>query len=380
MIRSYLSIAPTWNFSAISNQPFDSSCFFGQEYAKMLVNYRRISLILGTALILSALFSSPLALSCTRIVKAAPGQDTLVGRNMDWFSDLQTNLWVYPQGLTHDGGATVNSLSWTAKYGSVVATAYENAITTDGMNEKGLAAHMLSLAGSNYGKRDETLPGLSVMLWAQYYLDNFQTVAEAVRFTEANTFQILPAMDAHTGRYINLHLALEDATGDSAIIEYTNGSPSIYHSRDYTVLTNSPTYDKQLLNLKQYQGFDGEKRLPGTTDSLDRFVRATYYTAHLPAPISMRDAVAGVMSVMQNVAEPYGIASHERPEITPTVWRVVADLTKRVYYFNAIAGFNTIWIRLDEFKLQPGAAVMKLDLENNLDLAGDVSGKFVVVS
>jgi penicillin V acylase-like amidase (Ntn superfamily) len=338
----------------------------------MLQSFRCLKLAFLASFVLSTLLSSNIAFSCTRILKASPGQNTLVGRNMDWSDDLQTNLWVYPQGLAHDGNAPVNHLHWTAKYGSIVATAYDTAITTDGMNEKGLAAHLLSLAGSDYGKRDENLPAISLFLWAQYYLDNFQTVDEAVRFTERTAFQILPAFDTHTHQYIKLHLALEDATGDSAIIEYTNGKPTIYHSRDYTVLTNSPTYDKQLINAKQYQGLGGDKPLPGTIDPADRFVRAAYYTARLPQAKSTHEALAGVISVIQNAGQPYGTTS-------PSVWRVVADLSQRVYYFSSLMRFNTIWARLDKFKLLPGSPVMKLDLGDNPDLVGDVSEKFVSV-
>jgi penicillin V acylase-like amidase (Ntn superfamily) len=327
---------------------------------------------LWVTLIVWAFFSSNTAFSCTRILKAGRGLATMVGRNMDWDADLQTNLWVYPEGLRRTGTDAANALHWTAKYGSIVATAYETAITTDGMNEKGLAAHLLSLAGSDYGKRDETQAGVSVLMWAQFYLDNFQSVDEAVRFTETNAFQLLPALDAHTNRSIDLHLALEDASGDSAIIEYTNGKPTIYHSREYTVLTNSPTYDRQLLNVKNYQGMGGDKPLPGTTDPMDRFVRATYYTARLPLPESTQEAVAGIMSVIQNTGQPYGTRAH-------SIWRIVSDLTHQVYYFNSLNRFNTIWVRLDKFKLLAGAPMMKLELGNNPDLVGDVSKYFVPV-
>jgi len=37
------------------------------------------------------------------------------------------------------------------------------------------------------------------------------------------------------------HLALADASGDSAIFEYISGKLVIHHDRKYTVMTNSPT-------------------------------------------------------------------------------------------------------------------------------------------
>jgi len=59
-----------------------------------------------------------------------------------------------------------------------------------------------------------------------------------------------------------MHLVIGDRAGDSAIIEIINGKPEIYHGRAYRVMTNSPTYDKQLPELKRYQGFGGQKPPP----------------------------------------------------------------------------------------------------------------------
>jgi penicillin V acylase-like amidase (Ntn superfamily) len=70
-----------------------------------------------------------------------------------------------------------------------------------------------------------------------------------------------------------------------------------------------PTFDKQLENLKQYQGFGGDKYLPGTTEAADRFVRAAYYQKSLLRDVTTaREAVAGVISVARNVSQPFGTA------------------------------------------------------------------------
>ncbi len=50
----------------------------------------------------------------------------------------------------------------------------------DGMNEKRLAAHLLYLDGSKYPSGDGKKPVLSNMAWAQYVLDNYGTVKEAL--------------------------------------------------------------------------------------------------------------------------------------------------------------------------------------------------------
>ena len=48
--------------------------------------------------------------------------------------DLLTNLWKLPRGIERKDGAN-GALTWKAKYGSIVATAFD-LIATDGMNEK----------------------------------------------------------------------------------------------------------------------------------------------------------------------------------------------------------------------------------------------------
>ena len=70
-----------------------------------------------------------------------------------------------------------------------------------------------------------------------------------------------------------VHISLEDRTCDSAVIEYLAGKATIHHDRRFTVMTNEPTYDKQIENLKRYRTFGGDKPLPGERTPTDRFVR-----------------------------------------------------------------------------------------------------------
>jgi choloylglycine hydrolase len=53
---------------------------------------------------------------------------------MDWKEDMQANLWLFPRGMSRDGGLGEASLKWTSKYGSVIVSSYES-VTTDGMKE-----------------------------------------------------------------------------------------------------------------------------------------------------------------------------------------------------------------------------------------------------
>ena len=322
---------------------------------------------------LTTLFIYPVY-PCSRVLWNNNGLAIVVGRSMDWFEDMKTNLWDFTRGIQRDGGVGKNSLKWTSKYGSLIASGYD-IMMVDGINEKGLAVNPLWLAESDYGKRDESIPVISVTL-SQYFLDNFETVADAGRFIETKPFQIVTGPMGSTNKAAAGHLALADATGDSAVIEYIDGKPKIYHDRKYTVMTNSPPFDEQLANLKQYKAFGGTKELPGSEQSVDRFVRAARYLEGLPKPENKRETIAYLMSVMRNISAPFGASDLLRPNISATRWRTVADLTNRVYYFESTISPNVIWVFLDKLKLTEGSPVLKLDLVNELDRVGDVTRQF----
>ncbi len=324
--------------------------------------------------LLAALTPYP-AQACSRALWNDNGLAVAVGRNMDWLEDMQTDLWAFPRGIQREGQAGPNSLTWRSKYGSLVATVY-NSMTADGMNEKGLAVNPLWLSETDYGRRDKSIPGLPFSLSVQYFLDNFATVAEVVKFVRTTPFQIVTGPVGTSKRVAACHMALADASGDSAIIEWLDGKPKIFHDRKYTIMTNSPPFEEQLANLKQYKVFGGAKELPGSEQSPDRFVRAARYLYGLPKPHNEREVIAYLLSVMRNVSAPFGVSDPQRPNISTTRWRVVADLTNRVYYYESTVSPNIIWVRLDKLPLAAGSPVLKLDLVHHLDRVGNVTSQF----
>lgn len=328
------------------------------------------------SILLSLLVATP-AVPCTRVLWDHKNQDIIVGRNMDWSEETGSNMWLFPKGIERDGRVEVNPLKWTSKYGSVIISMHDIG-TADGINEKGLTANILYLTESDFGPRDANLPGLSVSLWAQYFLDNFATVNEAVEAMYDKQFQVVTAsVNTKQGpRMGHVHLSISDKTGDTAIIEYIDTQRKVYHDRKYTVMTNSPPFDQQLDQLKRYKGFGGDKDLPGTTAAADRFVRAAYYAQQLPTPTDYREAVAGVLSVLRNVSQPFGKPDPVRPYISTTRWRTVADLTKGIYFYENTLSPNLVWVQLPKLDFKKGAEVKKITLVRNFDLIGDVTSQF----
>ncbi|MVW78364.1 linear amide C-N hydrolase [Bordetella sp. 02P26C-1] len=319
---------------------------------------------------------------CTRVLWGDANGAVLVGRNMDYHRDLATNLWKLPRGIKRDDGVN-GALSWTARYGSVAITALDM-MTVDGLNEAGLSGHILWLAESVYGEYDASRPVLSQAIWLQYFLDNYANVAEAVAWVKENHTQVFQLVDPASGEVPAIHLALDDASGDSAIFEYIDGELRIHHSPDHQVMTNSPPYDQQLEMLKQVQGFGGTLSLPGSTLASDRFARAAYYVNRLARPKSQVEAIAAMFSVMRNVAQPFRVPDPGKPDASQTIWQSVADLTRRRLVFESTTRPNIIWVDLDGLNFAADSGESKIDLGSQLavegGLAGDVTDKFTPAS
>jgi choloylglycine hydrolase len=262
------------------------------------------------------------------------------------------------------GSAGPHSIDWTSKYGSVIASGYDVS-TTDGMNEKGLVANLLWLVESQYPE-PSTRPLLAISLWAQYMLDNFETVQAAVDTLQTEPFTVVTTKVPGEDRLATVHLSLSDATGDSAIVEYIDGKQIIHHDRKYQVMTNSPTFERQLALNEYWKEIGGTIFLPGTNRAADRFARASFYIKAIPQDETPDITIASVFSVIRNVSVPYGINTPDQPNISSTRWRTVSDQKRKIYFFESALTPNIFWINFKDidFSAQTGT-VKKLDLGEN---------------
>lgn len=303
---------------------------------------------------------------CTRIFWNDNPVAKTVGRCMDWAVSDEPDLWFFPRGTTRQGHGDATSIDWVSRYSSVALSMWRLG-TVDGMNEKGLAAHALYLDVDEavYPAVDDR-PSIANAMWVQYLLDNYATVADAV----ADLERIRIASLLMRGEHMGCHIAIEDSSGDSAIIEPLDGKLVVHHGPEYTVMANSPSLDKQLENLARYRPFGGQLPPPGDITSLDRFVRAAYFRHYLPVPSTVQEAVAGVFLLIRNVSVPYG-APYDDGGVYPTWWHAGADLTNGTYYFASTLSPNMFWV--DMAALADGPAVLSLNPRDE-SLVGDATG------
>lgn len=314
---------------------------------------------------------------CTRVLWNSNNLAVIAGRTMDWPESTEPLIVAFPRGRDRDGctppglAQDANPLRWTSRYASLVTTIYGLG-TVDGVNEAGLAGHCLYLQATDFGVRDPAKPAVAASQWLQYLLDQAATVAEALTLLAGVDILKVSAR----GRDSNLHLAIEDAGGDSAIVEYVQGRRVVHHGRQFALMTNDPTYDEQLalLSRQDFSHPRSDMPLPGNVNAVDRFQRAAYYRALLPEPESERAAVAAVLAIMRNVSVPFGAPYHDFG-IYNTEYRTVTDLTDRRYFFELTTSPNVIWVELDRLNLAAGAPTVAID-PYDYTLVGDVTDRF----
>ena len=323
---------------------------------------------------------------CTRAVYTASGNLVMTGRTMDWAEDMRTNAWVLPRGMTGSGATGAASVNWTSAYGSLVFTSYDIG-TADGMNERGLVMNGLYLAEADYGPPDDR-PTMSVLMFGQYVLDMFATVAEAVEALQSDSFRII-APPLPNGRATTVHMAISDPTGDSAIFEFIDGKLTIHHGRQYQVMTNSPPYDEQLAIQSYWSHIDPLTFLPGSFNAADRFARVSYMIdaiprerddriiAAVPDQTFVNQAAASVMSVMRAVSVPLGVTHPTKPNLSSTLWRTVHDQQQLITFFDSATTPNTFWVPLADLDFNESASVQKLEIAGGRVYAGNAAAEFV---
>jgi choloylglycine hydrolase len=321
---------------------------------------------------------SPDIHACTRVLHTFQNGDVVTGRSMDWFVRYKTALWKFPRGLTRQGLTPVHPMQWESRYGSIVVaqTAEGQSAVSDGINEKGLVANLLYLTETQYPKRDTSKAGIASSIYIQFLLDSFANVNEAVTYLKSHQSQIVPVPIPNSEHLPTMHISLSDATGDSAIVEFLEGKVVVHHSKAYQVMTNSPTFEKQLAINAYWSEVGGDRFLPGTRNSADRFVRASFYNKHLPEPKNYREAIASMLSIVRNVSSPFGKSDPQKPNISSTLWRTVADQKHFVYYFESTLSPNLIWVDLKKMDFSKGTRTKVLEIKETRDYAGEVNALF----
>lgn len=335
--------------------------------------------------VLALLAANTSAHACTDFrVKAADGT-CVVGRSMEWGLDLDSYVCLHPRGesrasQTPDGKPGVK---WTSKHGYLSLDCHNMPIAVDGMNEKGLSVGLLWLPGTIYQSvpADHPEVALSLLDLGHWMLGEFSTVDE-VKKAIGEVRVWAPSM-ADWGGNPTAHLSVHDEQGNSAVIEFIDGQQKIYDNPG-GVLTNAPTFDWHITNLRNYINLSPESTkpvtikgtvlsspgqgggflgIPGDWTPPSRFVRTS---AMLAFAKPAKDAVEGVNlaeHLLDAVDIPLGAIRESATGFEHsdyTQWIVIKDLKNRVLYFRSYDNLTLRAIDMTKLNFDQGVKACRL--------------------
>lgn len=239
--------------------------------------------------------------ACSRILWETEDYGVFVSRTMDWFTPSNPTVEVRTKGQSYTGYDGEGALEWTSKYASIGMTAFGVGLV-DGFNEVGFSANGLFLDEENVGEIDDSKKQIVNTRFIAYLLDSFATVEEALEVVE----QLQVHQFGEGAHKLSGHYSLQDASGDSAIIEFVDGEWSIFHGKEYKVMTNSPVYQQHLKNWEEVKPsnateYQGTFELPGNVISSQRFIWNSYMSEQLKEPTSYTNGLAKLDSVTYKV-------------------------------------------------------------------------------
>ena len=303
------------------------------------------------------------ATACTSMIFKAQDGTSIYARTMEWgATDLKSEMVMVPRGTSFAPvlGGGITGMTWKNTYGFVGVNASGLPYATDGMNEAGLTFGALYYPGfAQYQEpvADQQAISIGSVDMGNYLLGNFKSV-EDIKATlpKVRVIRNLEIEKAF-GAPIPLHYVVSDATGASIVIEYTKGVLAISDNR-IGVMTNSPSYDWHLLNLRNYSNLkpmddrphdidgvslapfgagSGMLGLPGDFTPPSRFVRATAYVATMIPVKNAAEGVAAASTMLNNFDIPQGLVREGKKAddyvLGFTQWSVIADTRNKVYHY-----------------------------------------------
>lgn len=312
------------------------------------------------------------AQACTNILVMAADGTPIYGRTLEYALETQSDVVVVPRNYAYVGIRPANApnAQWKTRYGFVGVMSFGQPFVSDGMNEKGLAGGALyfpDFAGYTPPAQAGTRTALAPWEVVSWVLSNFATVAEVKAALADVAIIDLPAPMVNFT--LPFHFPFHDATGASIVIEPVDGKLKVYDN-PLGVLTNSPSFDWHLNNVRNYvklspvgadplkiggktfapfgQG-SGLLGIPGDPTPPSRFIRALGYAASAKQAPNGPEGVRVVEHIMNNFDIPVGFidSAAKGGELEYTQWTSIADLRAGKYY---IKGYRDQVLRMIDLK------------------------------
>lgn len=302
--------------------------------------------------------------ACTVVNIQAKDGTMITGKAMEWGLDMQWQINSVPKGtsftLSAPSALKLPTVERKTKYpfvGISSAIVPGPLAIIEGQNSVGVSMSGNFLPGfTEYAKvtpADKSY--VSILEFGTMALGMYASVAELKK--ELKPFKVWFDTSLNTGPTPPwLHFIFTDPTGASIVVEFVQGQMKI-HDNVANVVTNSPTYDWQLTNLRNYLSLSnvgpesvvfnkhnvtelgqggGLVGLPADYTPPSRFVRAAYLRHFSEKPQNRAENVQLVSHILNNVDIPLGVSGTKldgKMTYDHTQWVAIKDLTNHQWHF-----------------------------------------------
>ena len=277
-------------------------------------------------------------------------KDFYFGRTLDYEYSYKEEVTITPRNYEFKF-RNVNNL--TSHY-AIIGMAFISdnyPLYYDAVNEEGLAIAGLNFVGNAYyNERQLNKENIAQFELIPYLLGSCSSVKEVKKLLEK--INITNEAFSEELPLAQLHWIISDKE-DCITLESVKEGLKIYDN-PVGVLTNNPTFDKQLFNLNNYSGlspknkentfndklnFDSYSRglgalgLPGDLSSMSRFVRVAFVKMNSLSEENEMASVSQFFHILNSVDQQRGCCDLGNNKFEITIYTSCCNTNKGIYYY-----------------------------------------------
>ena len=285
---------------------------------------------------------------CTAITYKT--KDFYFGRTLDYEISYGDEVTITPRNYEFNFRHKQNIKNHYAIIGMAYVT--ENyPLYYEAVNEKGLGIAGLNFVGNaQYNKEIEGKDNITQFEFIPWILSQSTTVKEAKKLIEKINFLDEPF--STNLPLAQLHWIISDSI-ESITVEAVKDGIKIYEN-PVGVLTNNPTFDKQMfelnnymnlstkspkntfaksLNLEKYSRGMGAIGLPGDLSSQSRFIRAAFVKMNSVSKEEEKESVSQFFHILNSVEQQRGCCELDDGIFEITIYTSCCNASKGIYYY-----------------------------------------------
>lgn len=277
-------------------------------------------------------------------------RDHYFGRNLDLEYSYEESVTITPRNYPF---RFRNGTELSTHYALIgMAYVYENTpLYYEATNEKGL-----SMAGLNFpgyavyhpaapGK--ENIASFELLSWLLGQCADLSEVREKLKNLQITDEAFSPQLPAST-----LHWMVADRTGSLVLESVAEGLK--IHENPVGILTNSPPFDYQMCNLRNYMALTrefpenrfapgleltpysrgmGAMGLPGDLSSASRFVKAVFTRMNSVCGSSESESISQFFHILSSVEQQRGCVHMGEGKYEFTIYSCCCNTDRGIYYY-----------------------------------------------